>query len=94
MSNLQAIKVYLDFLSDVKLTAPTRGKREYQLAEYKKAYALLLDTMPIWDGSFEIREASMRANNHLKRLSNEFVESELIIEAGRIISAASSMEKN
>ena len=88
MDNLRMIQSNLEYLSVVTLTGETRGKREYQLAEYKKAYAHLLDTRPIWNDSFEIKNASMFAHNNLKRLTDQFVETELIREATRIIDAA------
>lgn len=88
MDNLRMIQSNLEYLSVVTLTGETRGKREYQLAEYKKAYAHLLDTRPIWNDSFEIKNASMFAHSHLKRLTDQFTESELIHEAIRIIDAA------
>jgi len=88
MNNLKMIQQMLEYLSTITLTADTRGRREYQLAEYKRAYAHLLDTKPIWDDSFEIKNASMLANMHLNRLSSQFTETELIREAARIIDAA------
>jgi hypothetical protein len=88
MDNLETIERRFEYLSIVTLTAETRGKREFQLAEYKKAYALLLDTRPIWNESFEIKNAAMFANSNLKRLTDQFVETELIREATRIIDAA------
>lgn len=88
MDNLRMIQSNLEYLSVVTLTGETRGKREYQLAEYKKAYAHLLDTRPIWNDSFEIKNASMFAHNNLKRLTDQFTEAELIHEAIRIIDAA------
>lgn len=88
MDNLRMIQSNLEYLSVVTLTGETRGKREYQLAEYKKAYAHLLDTRPIWNDSFEIKNASMFAHNNLKRLTDQFTEAELIREAIRIIDAA------
>jgi hypothetical protein len=88
MNNLETIERLLEYLSIVTLTAETRGKREYQLAEYKKAYALLLDTRPIWNDSFEIKNASLFAHNNLRRLTDQFVETELMREATRIIDAA------
>ena len=88
MDNLEMIERLLHYLTGVTLTAETRGKREFQLAEYKKAYALILDTRPIWNDSFEIKNASLSAHNNLKRLTDQFVETELIREATRIIDAA------
>lgn len=88
MDNLRMIQSSLEYLSAVTLTADSRGRREFQLAEYKKAYALLLDTRPIWNDSFEIKNASLFAHNNLKRLTDQFVETELIREATRIIDAA------
>jgi hypothetical protein len=88
MDNLKMIQSSLEYLSVVTLTADSRGRREFQLAEYKKAYALLLDTRPIWNDSFEVKNASMFAHNNLKRLTDQFVETELIREATRIIDAA------
>ena len=88
MDNLEMIERLLHYLTGVTLTAETRGKREFQLAEYKKAYALLLDTRPIWNDNFEIKNASLFANNNLKRLTDQFVETELIREATRVIDAA------
>ena len=88
MDNLEMIERLLHYLTAVTLTAETRGKREFQLAEYKKAYALILDTRPIWNDSFEIKNASLSAHNNLKRLTDQFVETELIREATRIIDAA------
>ena len=88
MDNLKMIQSSLEYLSVVTLTGETRGKREYQLAEYKKAYALLLDTRPIWNDSFEITNASLFAHGNLRRLTDQFVETELIREATRIIDAA------
>lgn len=88
MDNLKMIQSSLEYLSAVTLTADSRGRREFQLAEYKKAYALLLDTRPIWNDNFEIKNASLFAHNNLKRLTDQFVETELIREATRIIDAA------
>ena len=92
MDNLKMIQSSLEYLSAVTLTADSRGRREFQLAEYKKAYALLLDTRPIWNDSFEIKNASMFAHNNLKRLTDQFVETELIREATRIIDAADHIQ--
>lgn len=88
MDNLEMIERLLHYLTGVTLTAETRGKREFQLAEYKKAYAHILDTRPIWNDNFEIKNASLFAHNNLKRLTDQFVETELIREATRIIDAA------
>ena len=88
MNNLETIERLLEYLSIVTLTAETRGKREYQLAEYKKAYALLLDTRPIWDECFEIKNAALSADHNLKKISKQLVETELVIEAVRVIDAA------
>ena len=88
MNNLKMIQSSLEYLSAVTLTADSRGRREFQLAEYKKAYALLLDTRPIWNDSFEIKNASLFAHSNLRRLTDQFVETELIREATRIIDAA------
>lgn len=88
MNNLRMIQSSLEYLSAVTLTADSRGRREFQLAEYKKAYAHLLDTRPIWQDSFELKNASMMAHGNLKRLTDQFVETELIREATRIINAA------
>ena len=92
MNNLKMIQSSLEYLSAVTLTADSRGRREFQLAEYKKAYALLLDTRPIWNDSFEIKNASMFAHNNMKRLTDQFVETELIREATRIIDAADHIQ--
>ena len=92
MDNLKMIQSSLEYLSAVTLTADSRGRREFQLAEYKKAYALLLDTRPIWNDSFEIKNASMFAHNNMKRLTDQFVETELIREATRIIDAADHIQ--
>jgi hypothetical protein len=88
MDNLKMIESMFKYLSSVTLTADTRDRREYQLAEYRRAYAHLLDTKPIWNDSFEIKNASLFANSHLNRLSSQFTETELIKEASRIIDAA------
>jgi hypothetical protein len=90
--NIKMIRQMLEYLSTVTLTADTRGKREFQLTEYKRAYAHLLDTKPIWDDSFELKNASMMANNNLNRLSSQFTETELIREAARIIDAADQIQ--
>lgn len=92
MNNLKMIQQMLEYLSTVTLTAETRGKREFQLAEYKRAYAHLLDTKPIWNDNFELKNASMFAHNNLKRLTEQFVETELIREAARIIDAADQIQ--
>lgn len=92
MNNRKVIQQMLEYLSSVTLTAGTREKREFQLAEYKRAYAHLLDTRPIWDDSFEIKNASMMAHSNLKRLTDQFVETELIREAARIIDAADQIQ--
>ena len=88
MDHLSLILSNFEFLSVVTLTADSKGKREYQLAEYKRAYALLLDTRPIWDDSFEIKNAAMGADHNLKKITKQFVETELVIEAVRVIDAA------
>ena len=92
MNNLKMIQQMLEYLSTVTLTAETRGKREFQLAEYKRAYALLLDTRPIWNDSFELKNASMFAHGNMKRLTDQFVETELIREAARIIDTADQIQ--
>lgn len=89
MNNLKMIENMFLHLSTITLTADSRDRREYQLKEYRRAYAHLLDTKPIWDDCFEVKNASMLANMHLNRLSNQFTETELIREATRIIDAAS-----
>lgn len=88
MDNLEMIGRLLYYLAGVTLTAETRGKREFQLAEYKRAYAHILDTRPIWNNNLEIQNASMYAHSNLKRLTDQFTETELIREATRIIDAA------
>jgi hypothetical protein len=88
MDHLSLILSNFEFLSVVTLTADSKGRREYQLAEYKKAYALLLDTRPIWDECFEIKNAALSADHNLKKISKQLVETELVIEAVRVIDAA------
>lgn len=79
-------------LTYVSLTASTREGRKAQLQEYRTAFNLLQDTLPLWDDHFEIKLENQKASGRIKYLEKNFENLECIILAAEAIARAEDIK--
>ena len=79
-------------LAYVKLTASTSEGRKAQLQEYRRAFNLLQDTLPLWDEDFLIKLRSQKARHRIQYLENNFESLECIILAAEACARAQDIK--